>query len=294
MLPPFKIVNANSTTDAVAELRRLGDDAKVYSGGTELLILLRHKLIQADYLLNIKPIEELNRILRSDHTVSIGASVTHRRLETDPTIREMLPMLASAESQVANIRVRSQGTLGGNLCFNDPHSDPATVLLVHDAAVTIEGPSRSRQIPLQRFLLGMYATALEPDELLVSIDVPRLPPEFGGCYLRIHRLQRPTLGVAAAASRRNGALGDVRLAVGCVGPKALRLTELEEKLRHSDPKDLHKIIDESKSYLRDVLQPIDDLLGSAEYKLYITAVLLERALLQSDQNIGRKRHEKND
>ena len=293
MLPPFKIVNVNSATDAVAELRRLGGDAKIYSGGTELLILLRHNLIQTDYLLNIKPIEELNTIRQVDGAVSIGACVTHRRLETDETIREMLPMLASAESQVANIRVRSQGTLGGNLCFNDPHSDPATVLLVHDATVTIEGPNGSRQMSLQRFLLGMYATALEPDELLVSVDVPRLPPEFGGSYLRIHRLQRPTLGVAAAVSSRNGTLGDIRLAVGCVGPTALRLTELEEKIQHSDPKDLHKIIDENKPYLRNLLQPLDDLLGSAEYKLYITGVLLERALLQAIQDTEGKRDEKN-
>lgn len=293
MLPPFKIVNVNSVRDAVKELQRLGEDAKIYGGGTELFILLRHNLIYADYLLNIKPIEELNTIRQVDGAVSIGASVTHRRLETDPTIREMLPMLASAESQVANIRVRSQGTLGGNLCFNDPHSDPATVLLVHDATVTIEGPNGSRQIPLQRFLLGMYATALEPDELLVSVDVPRLPLEFGGSYLRIHRLQRPTLGVAAAVSHSNGALGDIRLAVGCVGPTALRLTELEEKIQHSDPKDLYKIIDENKPYLRNVLQPIDDLLGSAEYKLYITGVLLERALLEAIQDIERKRDEKN-
>ena len=293
MLPPFKLLNVNSVTDAVEELRRHGDDAKIYGGGTELLILLRHKLIRTDYLVNIKPISELNSIHRVNGTVSIGASVTHRRLETDQTIREMLPMLASAESQVANIRVRSQGTLGGNLCFNDPHSDPATVLLVHDATVQIAGSNGRRQMPLQQFLLGMYATALEPDELLVSVDVPRLPPEFGGSYLRIHRLQRPTLGVAAAVSSHNGALGDVRLAVGCVGPKALRLTELEQKIQHSDPKDFHKIIDEHKPYLRNLLEPIDDLLGSAEYKIYITCVLLERALLEALKEVERKQDGKN-
>jgi aerobic carbon-monoxide dehydrogenase medium subunit len=288
MLPPFKILNVNSVTDAVKELRRLGDDAKIYGGGTELLILLRHNLIRTDYLVNIKPISELNSIQRVNGTVSIGASVTHRRLETDQTIHEMLPMLAGAESQVANIRVRSQGTLGGNLCFNDPHSDPATVLLVHDATVQIAGSNGRRQIPLHQFLLGMYSTALEPDELLLSVDVPRLPSEFGDCYLRIHRLQRPTLGVAAAVSLRNGSLGDVRLAVGCVGPKALRLIELEEKLRGADPRDIRKMIDESKSYLSSLLNPVDDLLGSAEYKIYITGVLLARALHQAVQDVKRK------
>jgi len=293
MLPPFKIVNPSSVTDAVKELARLGDQAKIYGGGTELLVLLRHNLIHTDYLLNIKPIKELNTIRRVDDTVSIGASVTHRRLETDETIREMLPMLASAESQVANIRVRSQGTIGGNLCFNDPHSDPATVLLIYDAKARIQGLSGARQIPLQEFLLGMYATALEPDELLVSVEVPGLPRQYGSCYLRIHRLQRPTLGVAVAAARCNGAFEDVRMAVGCVGPRALRLTELETKVRNSDPSDSSKIITEAKPYLRNVLEPIDDILGSAEYKIYITGVLLERALVQAQQDVDRTQDGKN-
>jgi CO/xanthine dehydrogenase FAD-binding subunit len=106
--------------------------------------------------------------------------------------------------------------------------------------------------------------------------------------MRIHRLQRPTLTVAAAA-RRNGAIEDVRLAVGCVGSTALRLTELETKIRSGDPQDSYKIIREAKPYLKKTLAPIDDLLGSAEYKIYIAGVLLERALTQALENGGKKR-----
>jgi len=288
MLPPFKILDTNSVADAVHELARLGDQAKLYSGGTELLILLRHNLLRTEYLLNIKPIAELGQVHCVDNSVRIGASVTHRRLETDPTIRDRLPMFADAESQVANIRVRSQGTIGGNLCFNDPHSDPATALLVYDASVTIQGSNGARQMPLQQFLCGMYSTALEPEELLVSVDVPCLPARWGSSYLRIHRLQRPTLTVAAAASRRNGAIDDVRLAVGCVGPMAVRLTELEAKIRAGAPNDSRKIIKESKAYLKKTLEPIDDLLGSAEYKIYIAGVLLERALVRALQSVEKK------
>ena len=120
----------------------------------------------------------------------------------------------------------------------------------------------------------MYATALESDELLVSIHVPRLPLGFGSSYLRIHRLQRPTLGVAAAARCLNGNIEEVRLAVGCIGPKAVRLTELESKIRGTTLNDSKKIIKETKSYLRRTLEPIDDLLGSAEYKLYLAIVLI--------------------
>jgi carbon-monoxide dehydrogenase medium subunit len=293
MIPPFKILNTSSVGEAVSELRRLGDDAKIYGGGTELLILLRHNLVQSEYLINIKPIAELISINRANGTISIGAAVTHRRLETDPVIREALPLLANAESQVANIRVRSQGTLGGNLCFNDPHSDPATVLLVHDAKVRIAGVSGSRELPLESFLLGMYSTALEADELLLSVDVPRLPENFGSSYLRIHRLQRPTLGVAAAVSLRNAVLDEVRLAVGCVGPKAVRLADLEKKLRGTGPADIHDAIQASTGYLKQLLEPIDDLLGSAAYKLYISGVLLERALQEALQNAAQRQDGKN-
>jgi aerobic carbon-monoxide dehydrogenase medium subunit len=156
-----------------------------------------------------------------------------------------------------------------------------------------EGAHGARQIPLQQFLRGMYTTALEPDELLVSIDVPCLPAKFGSSYLRIHRLQRPTLTVGVAASRGNGAIEEVRLAVGCVGPMALRLTDLEAKIRGVVPSDSRKIIRESKAYLKKTLEPIDDLLGSAEYKVYIAGVLLERALAQALENVGKKQDGRN-
>jgi carbon-monoxide dehydrogenase medium subunit len=115
-----------------------------------------------------------------------------------------------------------------------------------------------------------------------------LPAELGSAYLRIHRLQRPTLTVAAAASRRDGAIEDVRLAVGCVGATALRLGELEAKMRGGDANDGQKIIREAKNYLKKTLEPIDDLLGSAEYKTYIAGVLLERALAQALQSVEKK------
>jgi carbon-monoxide dehydrogenase medium subunit len=167
------------------------------------------------------------------------------------------------------------------------------VLLVHDATARIAGANGSRQLPLESFLLGMYSTALEADELLLSVDVPSLPENFGSSYLRIHRLQRPTLGVAAGVSLRNAVLDEVRLAVGCVGPKAVRLADLEKKLRGAGPADIHDAIQASTGYLKQLLEPIDDLLGSAAYKLYISGVLLERALQEALQNAAQRQDGKN-
>jgi len=196
------------------------------------------------------------------------------------------PSFAYAESQVANIRVRNQGTLGGNLCFNDPHSDPGTVLLIHGASVTLGSQRGERQLPLDDFFVDMYATALERDELLLQVQIPPLPAGVESAYLRLHRYQRPTLGVAVAVRMENGALAVVRLAVGCVGPKAQRLTELETKITGIKLSDAKKIFAEQKNYLRDRLRPVDDLLGSAEYKLYMTCILLGDALEQAAQKNG--------
>jgi carbon-monoxide dehydrogenase medium subunit len=265
----------------------LGERATIYAGGAELILLLRYGMVQAEYLVNIKGIDGLSEIGWDGRTVQIGATVTHRRLETDSLIRERLPLLADAESRIANIRVRNQGTLGGNLCFNDPHSDPGTALLLHEAEVVLARKNGLRQIPLSDFLSGMYSTGLEPGELLQKVFVSPLPVGWSAAYLRVHRYQRPTLNVAVATKLQNGTVEDARLAVGCIGPKPLRLSELEAKIRGEKLDHAKQIFVDSKRYLKDKLAPIDDLLGSADYKIYMAAVLLSRSLSQAGRSNGK-------
>jgi CO/xanthine dehydrogenase FAD-binding subunit len=126
----------------------------------------------------------------------------------------------------------------------------------------------------------MYVTALAPGDLLIEVEVPPLPTGMRSAYLRLHRYQRPTLGVAGGARVNNGVIEEIRLAVGCVGPKAQRLTELEAKVEGTKLTDAKRVLAEQKTNLRDLLRPVDDLLGSAEYKLYMTGVLLGDALEQ--------------
>jgi aerobic carbon-monoxide dehydrogenase medium subunit len=289
VLQPFRVLTPANIEQASAELVRLGDRAVIYAGGAELVLLLRYGMVHAEYLINIKSINGLSEICRDGQTVQIGATVTHRRLETDPLIRKHLPLLADAESQIANIRVRNQGTLGGNLCFNDPHSDPGTALLLYEAEVILASKDGLRQIQLSDFLCAMYSTALKPGELLQRVLVAALPVEWCAAYLRVHRYQRPTLNVAVAAKFQNGAVEDARLAVGCVGPKPQRLSELESKIRGEKLDGAKRIFADSKPYLKDKLDPVDDLLGSAEYKIYMAAVLLSRALSQASRSNGRGR-----
>lgn len=286
MLQPFRLLEPTTVGDAAADLNRLGERARLYAGGAELLLLLRHRLLEADHLVNIKRIPGMDRLDWSGDTLHIGATVTHARLEHDQSVWAQLPLLAQAESQVGNPRVRSQGTLGGNLCFADPHADPGTALLVHEAAVRVQGTGEARMLPLADFLVGTYETALEPDELLTEVQVAPLPPRWGHAYLRIERFHRPTLNVAAAVEWADGHLRSVRLAVGCVGPKPVRLHEIERQVQGATRPDAQKIVAEARDYLYEQLDPVDDLLGSAAYKIHLTRVLLSRAIEQAAAGEG--------
>ena len=283
MLSQLKLVQPTTVHEASAALANFGDKAKVYAGGAELLLLLRHKLVEAEVLIDIKKITELNRLAADEQGIRIGACMTHQALADDLVVRRHAPAFADAESQVANARVRNQGTLGGNLCFNDPHSDPGTVLLVHNASLKVANYKGERQLPLEEFFQDMYATALRPNEILSEIQIPLLPESMTSVYLRLHRYQRPTLGVAAALTMANGSITACRLAVGCAGPKPLRLHDLERQLNGAPVADAPRIVEDHKDYLRGLLRPVDDLLGSADYKLYMTGVMLAQALRTAAQ-----------
>jgi len=286
MLPKLQLLQPTSVSEASGALAEFGDKAKIYAGGAEMLLLMRHGLLQTEILINVKKIEQLEQLTWDENRLRVGACVTHHALETSALVRERAPSFAYAESQVANIRVRSQGTLGGNLCFNDPHSDPGTVLLVYEASVTIGSRRGERQMLLDGFFLDMYSTALEPDELLIEVQIPPLPGGMQSAYLRLHRYQRPTLGVAAAVMMNGESIEQTRLAVGCIGPRAQRLQEIEFKIKGATLSDAEKIVVEQKSYFRDVLRPVDDLLGSSDYKLHMTGMLVAGALKAAVQRSG--------
>ena len=167
-LPPFELHRARSLDEARELLTRYGEDAAVICGGTELLLLMKLGFSSYGHLVDIKGIEELGGIRAENGTLVIGSTVTHREIETSPLVLEQLPAFAAMERGVANIRVRNVGTLGGNLCFSDPHSDPATFLLALDAEVEHD----AGRMPLSEFLVGPYETALEHGQLLRSVRIP--------------------------------------------------------------------------------------------------------------------------
>jgi aerobic carbon-monoxide dehydrogenase medium subunit len=245
-----------------------------------VLLLLKEGLLRVEHVVDVKGIAGLDAVAREDGRLVIGATTTHRALERSPLVRDHCPMLSGVARHVANVRVRNVGTVGGNLAFADPHSDLATVCLALDATVRVASARGERRLALADFVHGAYETARAPDEILTAIDVRWWAADTPMVYLKFGIHERPTLGVAlvlALDAAREGVV-DARLAVGCVGPRPVRLAPLEQRCRGRSLADLEGAAAEIAAAAPRELDVIADMHGSAEYKQDMVRVFVRRAL----------------
>jgi aerobic carbon-monoxide dehydrogenase medium subunit len=295
-LRPFNLHEPSSVQDAVSLLSTHGDDAKVYAGGTELLLAMKAGLLSYAHLVNVKTVAGLSDIAYDSAAgvLSIGSTATHRSLELSPLLHERYPLLADVERRVANIRVRNVGTLGGNLCFAEPHSDPGVALLLYDATVESVAESGTRSFSLEELQLGSYETGLAENELLARILVPQFPKGMHGAYLKFGYHHRPTLGMGVALKVSGGIISDIRIAFGSVSPKPLRVREAEELMRGAVVADVLSdvpdqptlLVAEAGQLAAKAAEPVDDMHGSAEYKEHLVKLFLARALAEAIQAAG--------
>ncbi|MBI4526021.1 MAG: xanthine dehydrogenase family protein subunit M [Deltaproteobacteria bacterium] len=282
MLRRFHLEEPESVKDASDLLARYGDSARAYAGGTELLLAMKEGLVHYEHLVNLKKIQGLDRIQHEDNLIRIGALATHRQVAESRLLQEHLPSFVRMEQNVANIRVREVGTIGGNLCFAEPHADPGTLLLVFGAKLVAAKGSSQREIPAQNFFVDAYETALEEDEVLTQIQIP-LPAERSGvAYMKFGYLERPSVGVALLlALGEGGSIADIHVAVGCAGPAPKRVEEAEELLRGKSLEEGSLLLPKAGEVAGRAAQAISDLHGSQEYKEHIAQVLLKRTFEQA-------------
>ncbi len=281
-LPPLEIHRPASIETACALLADLGEDARPYAGGVALLLAMKQGFVASRHLVDIKRIQGLSDIVaQADGTVRIGATVTHRQIARSPVVRQTHPVVAEVAATLGNERVRSVGTLGGNLSFGEPDSDPATVLLALDATVHLHGPRGDRALPLDEFLRGPFEVALQPAELLTSVTIPKTPARTAARYLRFGVLERPLLSVAGCVtlSKDGRSLVDVRIAVGCVGPRPVRARDAEAMLRGRSLEDALSHLAQAGRVAAEAAGPADDHRASAEYRRAMIEVLVKRAVV---------------
>ena len=234
MLRPFRLHEPETVADAVGLLGQYGEEASLYAGGTELLLAMKEGLLRYGHLVNVKTVSALAGLTYDEGAgvLRIGSGVTHRTLERSAIVAADFPLIAQTEGGVANVRVRNVGTIGGNLCFAEPHSDPGALFLLYNATVTAQGTSGPRSMPLSEFATGPFETSLEEGEVLTEITVPRLPAGMTGAYQKFGLHARPTVGVGVALRMDDaqGVVTEARVSVGSAGPKPVRVPQAEEAL----------------------------------------------------------------
>jgi aerobic carbon-monoxide dehydrogenase medium subunit len=274
-LAPFELHRPESVAEASEVLERLGGDAVIYCGGTELLLVAKMGFTDFTALVDVKRIPELSGV-SANGELRIGGAVTHRSLERSDVVLRDWPALAEMERHVGNVRVRNTGTIGGNLCFADPHSDPATFLLAVGGELTLQRGTAERRIPVGDFVRGPYMTALEPGELLVSVHVPRLDEGTRVVHRKISFRERPAITVAARLDVRDGVIADAAVAVGSVNVKPVLVESAAELLRGSEPGSVAAAAVGEAAGAE--VEPVADLNGSVDYKRQLVRVLTARAL----------------
>ncbi len=284
MLRPFEIHEPATVPDAGRLLARYGEDAAVYAGGTELIPVMRDGLAHFGHLVNIKTIPGLDVISHDAGRLHIGALATHRQIERSPVVLAHVPILAQVAARVANLRVRNVGTLGGNLCFAEPHSDPAAVLLACGATLVLAGGGEERRLPADTFFTGILQTARRSGEILVGVEVPAAGSGTGAAYERFATHERPTAGVAVVLAVDGGVITSARIAIGSVGPVPARALEAEAALEEQRPSpQLFRAAAEIAGRTAEIL---DDLYGSTDFKRHIVTVLAARALHDAGARAG--------
>jgi carbon-monoxide dehydrogenase medium subunit len=277
----FTIDRPKTVKEAAEMLAHHGENGRLYAGGTELLLAMKHDLLRYEHLVDVKELPGLNTIESRNNSLRIGATATHRAIEKSAAVREIVPVLADMAHNVANVRVRATGTLGGNLCFAEPHSDPATLLLALEAHVHVQGRGEERILKMDELMTGAYETALAPDELLLAIDVPLSSKTKRAAYLKFQIKERPTLGLALVLDMDNGeSVSKARAVIGSVSAKPTRSDQADAMLVGARDK-VEKQLADTAELLAKAADPVDDLEGSAEYKRHLIGVYLKRAFVKA-------------
>jgi carbon-monoxide dehydrogenase medium subunit len=276
---PFQLLEPRSV-DAALEALVNNPGAKLLAGGTALLILVKHGIYPADCLVNLRKVGGLTEIQWTESEgLRIGALASIRSVERHPSVRQHYPVLAQACHVVANVRIRNLATIGGNLAHADYQSDPPTALAALGAQIEVTGPSGVRRVPIADFLVGVYATVLQPDELLTAVFVPPANSASRAAYLKFTTRSsedRPAAGVAVLVRLVDRRIEEAVVVLGAVTPTPVRLDGVERLLRGRSPD--AAVLAEVGALTERVIDPIDDLRGSASYKRRISGALVERAL----------------
>jgi carbon-monoxide dehydrogenase medium subunit len=279
MIPAaFDYARPSTVDDAVRALADGGEDAKVLAGGQSLIPVLRLRLAAPTVLVDLGGVGELRGVRDDGEALVIGATTRHADLLRDPLVAEHAPLLAQAAATVGDRQVRHLGTIGGSLSHADPAGDLPGVAVALDASFEIAGPGGRRTVAAADFFVDFLTTALAPDEVLVSVRVPKLPG-WTAHYEKFSRVAQAwaICGVAAAVRRDNGRIAEARVSLTNMGATPLRAGGVEEALAGAAA--TVDAVASAAGRAGEGTDPPSDVFASADYRGHLVTVLTKRAVL---------------
>lgn len=282
---PFEYERATGVADAIGLLDRLGEEARVVAGGHSLLPMMKLRLANPEYLIDINDLApELGYIICDPTLVHLGAMVRHRQALESDDLAAVCPIFRDAERVIADPVVRNRGTIGGSLCQADPAEDLTTVCTVLGATCHVRGPDGDRDIAMDDFLVGPYETAMAPNELLIGV---RIPIRLGtsSAYAKVER-RVGDWAVAAAGSSvtlDGGVIAAARVGLTAVSPDAAGLADIAAGLVGNAPGE--ELYVEAGRRASEACSPITDSRGTADYKRHLASELTIRTLRTSVERV---------
>lgn len=278
MIPSaFEYLRPVSLAEALEQLARAGDGAKLMSGGHSLLPMMKLRLAAPAAVIDIAGLEELRGIRVGADEIVIGAATTHAELEHDADVAKALPLIPAVAHLIADPAVRNRGTLGGSLAHADPSADWPAAMLALDATMDVVGPQGSRSIAANAFFKGLFETDLGPDEVLVRVRIPVVP----GRRVAYRKFRHPAsgyavAGVAVVLDIEAGRCSGGRISVTGLADHAFRASRAEAALTGyaGEPDQTERLLD----LAFDGIDPLEDRFADADYRTQLARTMLRRAL----------------
>jgi aerobic carbon-monoxide dehydrogenase medium subunit len=284
MLPArFEYHRPASLDEAFGLLGSL-DDAKVLAGGQSLIPLMKLRFSAPSQLVDVNRLPGLDRIDADDGMLRIGSLVRHGQMAGSEVVKARHPLLSSTAPQISDPLVRNLGTVGGSLAHADPSGDWGSAMLAAGASVALRGGRGEREVPVSEFLVDIFTTSIEPDELLTEVRVPLPNAKLGGAYLKLERKigDYATVGVAVQVEIADGTIDRAGIGLTGVGSKNIQATDAERSLAGAEPTE--SAFAEAGRLAAAACDPVSDIRGSSEYKRNVVEVYVRRGLARAVDN----------
>jgi len=283
---PFEYQRATSVDHAIGLLERLGTSSRLIAGGHSLLPMMKLRLANLEYVIDINDLHgELGYIRVEPTQVRIGAMARHRELLESDGLADAFPIFRDAERVIADPVVRNRGTLGGSLCQADPSEDLSAVCTAVGASCVIRGASGERVVTMEKFYRGPYETAVEAGEMLVEVRIPIIA-NGSSAYEKVERRAGDWAVVSAGAAvwMDDGVMLDARVGLAAVGPNLTGIPAISHALRGKEPTE--ELYAAAGAIAAESCRPVTDMRGSVDYKRHLAAELTRRALRRSVARIN--------